>query len=598
MVDVYLALDPSEKRRVVLKIVERSHDPFTLTVIDAEKRGAAIQQQLHSIDSRILEVYEYGEQDGCFFVAMQYAEGRSIAEILGTQTRLDARRAAAYAAEALSQLANLHSFQAEIDGQKRAVVHGDIKPSNIQIGPAGEVWLLDFGIAKAITLTRHLTSHNLGSPGYCSPERIRTAKVDPHADLWALGVSLYEMVAGLPPYQAQSTRKLEDLIQSRRPPRALPADCPAPLKAIISRALAGEIDYRYETAGKFEQDLRMFLEGQPTVAEAGPQPSWVANETLQKSTPDPEPGRGTRLRRIENWIGQFQRVLFGFAAGLLVFLPVAYFVRGWLEARPLRTPHDYTRTGTSAMVEDVQLYSKLRERYRVLGRLSPVDGFDGTLRASLMAAGNAVLGRYRNSSDPALDHFDWTKARGCFAQVLALEPGNADALAGQAICDGNLQLASDAASAGAKTSFEQAVLYKTDLPDPHLGLARFYVYGQHNIGQAIAEFRIAERLGYRAGPREAEQQADGFLNRAELEMQLWTGAKSKALQARYLARNQRDFERARNLYEPISGFSNVDRALERLDKDQEVQRQVLAQRAEAARRAQRAQTLARYHRWR
>src|SRR5207245_3886553 len=126
---------------------------------------------------------------------------------------------------------------------------------------------LQYSIAKSITSTHNLTHHNLGSPTYCSPERISKAQVDPHADLWALGVSLYEMVGGRPPYQAQNTRKLENLIQSRRPPRALPSSCPDRLKAVIFKALAADINRRYATAAAFENDLRAFAENRPTVAE-------------------------------------------------------------------------------------------------------------------------------------------------------------------------------------------------------------------------------------------------------------------------------------------------------------------------------------------
>src|SRR5512142_1309145 len=80
MTDVYLALDPDTNLRVVLKIVEDSHDAYTQLDLEAEKRGAAIQKQLHALDPRILEVYDYGEQNGCFFVAMEYVEGKSLAE--------------------------------------------------------------------------------------------------------------------------------------------------------------------------------------------------------------------------------------------------------------------------------------------------------------------------------------------------------------------------------------------------------------------------------------------------------------------------------------------------------------------------------------
>lgn len=76
MTDVYLARDAETNRRVVLKLIEHSDDEYTQLVIEAERRGAALQTQLHQIDPRILEVYEYGEQNGCFFLAMEYWEGR------------------------------------------------------------------------------------------------------------------------------------------------------------------------------------------------------------------------------------------------------------------------------------------------------------------------------------------------------------------------------------------------------------------------------------------------------------------------------------------------------------------------------------------
>src|SRR5205823_258652 len=137
--------------------------------------------------------------------------------------------------------------------------------------------LLDFGIAKVISSTHNLTHHNLGSPTYCSPERISKSQVDQHADLWAVGVTLYEMLAGTPPYQAQNTRKLETLIQSRRPPRALPADCPAQLNAVVAKALAADIKRRYQSCEAFAADLQAFLDHRVTMAERERKSSWHSN---------------------------------------------------------------------------------------------------------------------------------------------------------------------------------------------------------------------------------------------------------------------------------------------------------------------------------
>jgi hypothetical protein len=577
LVDVYLALDPEANRRVVLKIVEQARDPLTQTVLDAERRGAMIQQQLHGLDPRILEIYEYGEQDGCFFVAMQYAEGRSLAEILGREGKLEPRRAAKYAAEVAGQLVALHSFQAEMGGQRRAVVHGDIKPSNLQIGRNDEVWLLDFGIAKSITQTRNLTSHNLGSPGYCSPERIRRGQVDPQADLWALGVSLYEMIAGLPPYQAQSTRKLENLIQSRRPPRALPESCPAALKAVIAKALAGEIERRYASAAAVEADLRAFLDGRPTVAEGERQPSWAANATLEKAPAEDEPERGGWP--LQRWIGQFNRFVLGLIIGFVLFIPAAWLFRVWVEGQPLRARRDYLRSSIAEIDADWRLYKNLRQRYSLLGRWSPLERLRPELRAGLTAAGNDVLDRYRNGAGPELADFDWDKARVCFSHALELENTDREARGKLAVAEGYLELVRGDAAEAAGGRFRAAVQDVPSLPDPHLGLARVYVYGLHNAGEAMAEMRTAERLGYRLGPREIEQQGDAYLQRGEREMLAWQRA--PAAQARQLPLAQRDFERARNLYEPIAGFSKVDESLDRLYRNED---QIKRIQAELARR--------------
>src|SRR5215831_2840571 len=122
MTDVYLAHDPEAGRHVVLKIIEHSRDELTQLLIEAERRGAQIQRQLHDIDPRILEVYDFGEQQGCFFVAMEYFEGKNIAEILQAEGRIDPKRAAQYAMEACSQLGVLHSFLSDVNGRKTAVV--------------------------------------------------------------------------------------------------------------------------------------------------------------------------------------------------------------------------------------------------------------------------------------------------------------------------------------------------------------------------------------------------------------------------------------------------------------------------------------------
>ena len=147
------------------------------------------------------------------------------------------------------------------------MVHGDIKPSNIHLGPNDTVRLLDFGIARTLRAAGDATIHQFGSPSYCAPERLTRSAVDEQSDLWAVGATLYEMLAGVPPYRAQDTRRLENLIRSKRPPGALPARCPRGLSAIVVKALAPEPARRYRSAAELQADLQSFLEHKPTRAE-------------------------------------------------------------------------------------------------------------------------------------------------------------------------------------------------------------------------------------------------------------------------------------------------------------------------------------------
>jgi serine/threonine protein kinase len=595
MTDVYLASDTETNRRVVLKLIEHSRDDFTQLVIEAERRGAQLQKQLHAIDRRIIEIYDYGEQNGCFFVAMEYFEGRTLAEILRSERRFEAKRAARYAAEICSQLQTLHAFISDVEGRKTAVVHADIKPSNVQIGAKDELRLLDFGIAKVITFTHNLTHHNLGSPSYCSPERISKAQVDQHADLWAVGVSLYEMVSGAPPYQAQNTRKLENLIQSRRPPRALPESCPAGLKAIISKALAGDIQKRYASAEAMERDLRAFEEGRAPAAEQEPFPSWDSNATIEKHPGErehahaavvsrtPAPKAAQRGRR-KNFTSVAIALLAGVLVGLLIFVPISYARRFRAASAALIAPRDYAHESWKTVASDFGLYQALKQQFDFLGEYSPANDLQGPVHANLMSGADNIIDSFRHSPDARLGDFDWGKAQLCLRYALKMEPSDAKTKGELALCSGYIALGDtpDVQSATTSaTNFREAQSYLPRSPDPHLGLARVDVYGFHNIGAALAEFHQAEQLGYRFGPREAVEQADGYLYRAkaELDHAKRTAADAKEERARWLQAARLDIERARNLYEPISGFSNVDSDLEQVYAASSEETKLLAENA-------------------
>lgn len=611
MTDVYLARDTWTNQPVVLKRIEHSRDELTRIVIEAETRGAQIQRQLHNLDPRILEVYEFGEQNRCFFVAMEYFEGRTLAELLQTERRFEPTRAARYAAEICSQLRTLHSFFSDVNGRKIAVVHGDVKPSNVQIGLKDELKLLDFGIAKVITSTHHLTRHNLGSPSYCSPERLSKAQVDVYSDLWAVGVSLFEMLSGSPPYQALDTRQLENLIQSKRPPRALPEDCPAALKAIGAKALAADIENRYKSAEAFENDLRAFLAGRPALAESE-HIAWDANATTDRQLPvlnlgvkpvaitkPSRNGTQTRLssatlatkaaipavvrvpfhrRFVRHDIGNLTvALLAGLLAGLLIFMPFGYFYKIYSALAPLRSARDYAHEPQQVITSDWDLYQNLKQRTAFLGLLSPVSTAETQFRANLTSAADNVIDGFRGSSDSRLGDFDWSRAQMCLRYALQIDPHDTKAKGKLALCEGYMNLVQNPQKPGAAKSidyFGQAASYLPKSPDPRLGLAYLYVYAYRNIGQALPEFQQAQRLGFQNGPRETAEQADGYRFRSEYDLDRARRATAKDRKdeaEKLLQLSRADGETARKLYEPLVGFANVSAGLDLLDQDRNQQ---------------------------
>jgi len=251
---------------------------------------------------------------------------------------------------------------------------------------------------------------------------------------------------------------------------------------------------------------------------------------------------------------------------LFVVAPVSYLytVRG--ASWPIRTA-DYGRRTPGEISADWNLYKRLERDNSFLRGLSPARSIAEVFRTKLNGAGDAVIERYRNSSDPALRDFEWAKARLCFFYALQIDPADREARGRLALCDGYLNLPNAALS---EAKFQSAAADLPRSPDPHLGLARLYTYVYRNAGKASGEFTEAERRGFRIGPREHEQQADGYLFRAEWALRQArrvADAPSKAEEGRWLRLASKDLERAQSLFEPIVGFSNVGTSLEQLERD-------------------------------
>ena len=290
---VFEAEDPVGPRRVALKLIDLGTDPDSLQIVSAERLGAELQTRLCAIDKRVTAIYE-SRRDAALLLHRDGVRRwpRPVGAVCGDG--LEPMLAARITQDVLEVLDHAHNFSTTLDGRSiRGVVHGDLKPRNIRLTPAGEVKVLDFGIAKAISLTRNFTQNVFGSVQYSSPQRLLTGEVDAGADLWAAGVMLYEMLAGHPYFQAENGSKLEHMIRSYDRVLPLPEVLPPALRNILRRALHPDLQVRYQTAREFARDLQAFRNGEavsgPADGEGTRRVSLNDDATKRTSRPEPAP---------------------------------------------------------------------------------------------------------------------------------------------------------------------------------------------------------------------------------------------------------------------------------------------------------------------
>ena len=258
---VYEAQQLSLKRKVALKVL-RFAGVADQDAMERFQREAETVAQLHH--TNIVPIFAIGEQKGVFYYAMQFIEGRSLAAVLEQSQKeaapLDLVEAARWALQAAEALAHAH---------QRNVIHRDVKPSNLILDPAGQVWLTDFGLAKRMDdAALSMTGALLGTPRYMSPEQASAAKqpVDQRTDIYSLGATLYELATGKPLFEADSPHGIISQILTTEPPppRKLRTGLPRDLETIILKCLAKErVGSRYPrrrpwstTCGRFAKAAR------------------------------------------------------------------------------------------------------------------------------------------------------------------------------------------------------------------------------------------------------------------------------------------------------------------------------------------------------
>lgn len=278
----------------------------------------------------IVAVYDTGDEPSSDphgvpqpYIVMEYVAGRTLREILREGRKILPERALEITSGVLSALDYSH---------RAGIIHRDIKPGNIMLTPTGDVKVMDFGIARAISdasagMTQ--TAAVVGTAQYLSPEQARGETVDSRSDVYSTGCLLYELLAGRPPFTGDSPVSVayQHVREVAPPPSTHDEDLPPEVDAIVMKALAKRVEDRYQSAAAMRTDIERFLAGRPVVAPPvdpvettyyPPTPTAavapVTTEVPVDEEPDPE-----RRRAIWLWLLGF--LIVALVAAAAVFLP-------------------------------------------------------------------------------------------------------------------------------------------------------------------------------------------------------------------------------------------------------------------------------------
>ena len=301
MSSVYLARDVRLDRPVAVKVLFAglADNP---SFVERFRREALAAARLNH--PRIVRVYDSGQDSGTYFIVMEYIEGQTLSKVLkqeGALTMPTALRIGEDVAEALA------------DAHKQNVIHRDVKPGNIMFTPSSGLKVTDFGIARAVTgsisdLTQ--TGTVMGTATYFSPEQAKGDPADYRTDIYSLGVVLFEMLAGKPPFYGDSPIAVAYQHVNELPPTlhdVTDGAIPPELSNVVARLLAKRPEDRYQDAELLRQDLASIRTGRPSRAGALPAgaaaagaATGLATEYSGKSSKKPPRRRESRQRAAQD----------------------------------------------------------------------------------------------------------------------------------------------------------------------------------------------------------------------------------------------------------------------------------------------------------
>lgn len=592
---VYLAEEAGAgSRPIALKLIDVTDEQESREVIEAERRGAVLQKQFAKRDSRVAQIYDHGEREGHYYIAMEFVPGQDLSQLL-VAGALPTPEAVRIAVDLCEVLDKAHRFQGYVDGQEvRGIIHGDIKPRNIRITPDHQIKLLDFGIAKAISVTRKYTRNQWGSTAYSSPERLLTGDVDAAADVWAAGVVLFEMLTGKRYFQADQESRLEALIRRYNEVAPLPDRIPRDLQLVLRRALSPDPAARYESAADLAGDLRTASQDEsndasPTVGHdvdatrrtSPPRlPQVPAREaaTRRSSAPLPPPlppvirPVGAKPTpppsRTRGWVW----VRTALQVGLLGVVGVTGYsqVRVWREADSLQ--RDIETEHLKDLDAAWKRYQELADRNRTPFALS---GVRRALRERLEKSADQVITDFRDNDQTVVRVAQWQRADDLLQHALEMNPSDKHVKGKLRLCQGHLaRINITRTNLGqklneAKQDFEEARELMPKSPDPYVGLARLYLVNYHDVDRGEEALRQADRNGHSLGRREKALLADSYAYRADQLIREARGVRGMPQERDYLDRADQDYRRAEELCQQVAPYGDTGILLRRVHASRE-----------------------------